>query len=81
MKCAINPVHANNKIYFLKGSPKLSIYCMLSESYLAFADINASSQGVGAKFCLLSVILLDIRSSFSEDRYMEEALLRLTFLE
>lgn len=54
---------------------------MLSESYLAFADINASSQGVGAKFCLLSVILLDIRSSFSEDRYMEEALLRLTFLE
>lgn len=57
----------------------ISVYSMLSESYLAFPEIIAFNQCVGSKFCLLSVIFLDIRSN--EGRYMKEVLLRLTFLE
>lgn len=54
---------------------------MLSETYLAFDDINAFSQNLSAKFFLFSVTLLILRSSFSEGRHRKEALLRLTFLE
>lgn len=68
--------------YICKRKLKMiSVYCMLSETYLVFADVNAFNQCVATKFCLLSVMFLNIRSSFSEGRYMEEVLLRLTFLE
>ena len=59
----------------------ISVYHTLLAGFLAFGDINAFNQCVGTRFCLLCVILLDIERSFSEGRYMKEALLRLTFLE
>lgn len=40
---------------------------MLSETYLAFADTNAFSHDLSAKFFLFSDILI-LRSSFSEGR-------------
>lgn len=52
---------------------------MLSETCLAFADANAFSQNLSAKFLLFSVILLIVRGSFSEGRFMKEALLRFNF--
>lgn len=80
MKYVINTVCKQN-IFLTRKFKMIGVYSMLSESYLAFGDTNAFNQCVGTKFCLLSVILLDKRSSFSEGRYMKEAFLRLTFLE
>lgn len=42
--------------YVFTGRLKLiNVYCMRSETYVAFDDINGFNQSVGTKFCLLSI--------------------------
>lgn len=76
VKYIVNTVHAN-KTSLLKESSKFSVSAVCSQTPILL--LLTFSPRIGTKFCLLSVILLKIRSSCSEGRHMEEALL-VTFL-